>query len=200
MAELFVIREQLSQLHRLDAQHRDRPSKARRRQLVNPSVTDDDDVASAETKGVTVCTVYALDRTASAGLGVVGGVVGVAGGGAAAGGGGGGGGGGSGGGTGSTVGAGVQGVVAGICGPASASLAAATDYVTPACYPPGSQLALTASHPQPHVVDPAMTPTSAPVPTPTTASGPNNPVAMSQLGTVYATKRRRRNGKRLVTI
>ncbi|EFN80843.1 hypothetical protein EAI_11871 [Harpegnathos saltator] len=49
---------------------------------------------------------------------------------------------------------------------------------------------------QPHVVDPAMTPTSAPVPTPTSASGPNNPVAMSQLGTVYATKRRRRNGKR----
>ncbi|XP_078038621.1 uncharacterized protein LOC144470904 [Augochlora pura] len=42
-----------------------------------------------------------------------------------------------------------------------------------------------------------MTPTSAPVPTPTTASGPNNPVAMSQLGTVYATKRRRRNGKSL---
>ncbi|KAK2575741.1 hypothetical protein KPH14_003633 [Odynerus spinipes] len=42
-----------------------------------------------------------------------------------------------------------------------------------------------------------MTPTSAPVPTPTSASGPNNPVAMSQLGTVYATKRRRRNGKSL---
>ncbi|XP_043479191.1 aryl hydrocarbon receptor protein 1 isoform X2 [Leptopilina heterotoma] len=52
-----------------------------------------------------------------------------------------------------------------------------------------------------------MTPTSAPPPasasasasTPTSAipSGPNNPVAMSQLGTVYATKRRRRNGKSL---
>ncbi|XP_063995531.1 aryl hydrocarbon receptor protein 1 isoform X1 [Diachasmimorpha longicaudata] len=40
-----------------------------------------------------------------------------------------------------------------------------------------------------------MTPTSATGPTATT--GPNNPVAMSQLGTVYATKRRRRNGKSL---
>ena len=80
-------REQLSQLHRCpDAQHRDRESKARRRQLADPPVTDNDDVASAEAKGVTVCTVYALDRTASAGLGVVGGVVGVAGGGGAAGG------------------------------------------------------------------------------------------------------------------
>lgn len=189
---MFVIREQLSQLHRPDAEYRDWESKARRQQLVVPSTTDDDDVASVEAKGVTVCTVYALDRTASAGLGVVGGVVGVAGGG-------GGGGGGSGVGSGSNVGGGVQGVVAGICGPANASLEAATDYVTAACYPPGSQLALTASHPQPHVVDPTMTPTSAPVPTPTTASGPNNPVAMSQLGTVYATKRRRRNGKRFVT-
>ncbi|XP_015609713.1 aryl hydrocarbon receptor protein 1 isoform X3 [Cephus cinctus] len=40
-----------------------------------------------------------------------------------------------------------------------------------------------------------MTPTSAPAPA--SATGPNNPVAMSQLGTVYATKRRRRNGKSL---
>ncbi|XP_046747183.1 neuronal PAS domain-containing protein 1-like isoform X2 [Diprion similis] len=40
-----------------------------------------------------------------------------------------------------------------------------------------------------------MTPTSAPAPT--SVAGPNNPVAMSQLGTVYATKRRRRNGKSL---
>lgn len=38
-----------------------------------------------------------------------------------------------------------------------------------------------------------MTPTSAPA---AVAASPNNPVAMSQLGTVYATKRRRRNGKR----
>lgn len=168
-----------------------------RRQLVDLVVTDDDDVASAGAKGVTVCTVYALDRSASAGLGVVGGVVGIVGAGGT--GGGDGGGGGSGCGSGSTIGGGVQGVVAGICGPANASLSA-TDYVTAACYPPGPQLTLTASHPQPHVVDPAMTPTSAPVPTPTSASGPNNPVAMSQLGTVYATKRRRRNGKRLVTL
>lgn len=43
----------------------------------------------------------------------------------------------------------------------------------------------------------AMTPTSAPPP-PSTANGPNNSIAMSQLGTVYATKRRRRNGKRSV--
>ncbi|KAG7208317.1 hypothetical protein KM043_014553 [Ampulex compressa] len=113
-------------------------------------------------RGVTVCTVYALDRSASAGLGVVGGA-----------------GSGAGGSGGSSAG-----LVPGICGPP-------TDYVSAACYPPGT---LAASHPQPHVVDPAMTPTSAPIPTPT--SGANNPVAMSQLGTVYATKRRRRNGKR----
>ncbi|KYM86672.1 hypothetical protein ALC53_03822 [Atta colombica] len=146
----------------------------RRQQLVAvaPTVTEDDVASSLEARGVTVCTVYALDRTASAGLGVVGGV------GVGVGGGGGGG---------------------GICGPPTASLAP-TDYVTAACYPPGSQLTLTATHPQPHVVDPAMTPTSAPVPTPTSASGPNNPVAMSQLGTVYATKRRRRNGKRSVRV
>ncbi|XP_048513835.1 aryl hydrocarbon receptor isoform X3 [Athalia rosae] len=40
-----------------------------------------------------------------------------------------------------------------------------------------------------------MTPTSAPAPA--AVAGPNNAVAMSQLGTVYATKRRRRNGKSL---
>lgn len=151
----------------------------RRQQLVvvAPTVTEDDVASSLEARGVTVCTVYALDRAASAGLGVVGGgVVGVAGG---------------------VGGGGASGVVTGICGPPTASLAPA-DYVTATCYPPGSQLTLTATHPQPHVVDPAMTPTSAPVPTPTSVSGPNNPVAMSQLGTVYATKRRRRNGKRSV--
>ncbi|XP_034937835.1 aryl hydrocarbon receptor protein 1 [Chelonus insularis] len=40
-----------------------------------------------------------------------------------------------------------------------------------------------------------MTPTSAPATSAPT--GPNNSIAMSQLGTVYATKRRRRNGKSL---
>lgn len=164
----------------------------RRQQLVAvaPTVTEDDVASSLEARGVTVCTVYALDRTASAGLGVVGGV------GVGVGGGVGGGGGGS-----NESGSGGGGApgIAGICGPPTASLAP-TDYVTAACYPPGSQLTLTATHPQPHVVDPAMTPTSAPVPTPTSASGPNNPVAMSQLGTVYATKRRRRNGKRSVRV
>jgi len=190
----------------------------RRQQLVvvvAPTVTEDDVASSLEARGVTVCTVYALDRAASAGLGVVGGgVVGVGDGGGGGGGnvvvgggGGGGGGGGSsngGGGGGGSGGAGSGGGgggapgIAGICGPPTASLAS-TDYVTTVCYPAGSQLTLTATHPQPHVVDPvAMTPTSAPMPTPTSASGPNNPVAMSQLGTVYATKRRRRNGKRSV--
>lgn len=153
--------------------------------VVAPTVTEDDVASSLEARGVTVCTVYALDRAASAGLGVVGGgggggVIGISDGG-------------GGGGGGAAPG------IAGICGPPTASHAP-TDYVTAACYPPGTQLTLTATHPQPHVVDPAMTPTSAPVPTPTSASGPNNPVAMSQLGTVYATKRRRRNGKRSVRV
>lgn len=131
-----------------------------------------DDVNSAcatlVDRGVTLRTVYALDRTAS-GLGVVGGVVG-------------------------GVGAGGGPGVVGICGPPAGPLTP-TDYVAAACYPSGSTITLNnATHPQSTgVVDPTtMTPTSVP----STASGPNNAVAMSQLGTVYATKRRRRNGKR----
>lgn len=92
----------------------------------------------------------------------------------------------------------------GICG---GGPLAPTDYAATAaaaCYPPGLGLGLT--HPQPpggleHAA--SMTPTSAPVNAGNAPGagavappGPNNPVAMSQLGTVYATKRRRRNGKR----
>lgn len=116
---------------------------------------------------MTVCKVYALDRSAS-GLGVLG----VGGGGGAA----------------------------GIIGSGLIGIGSSTDYASvTTCYPPASTGLGHTTHPQPPMLlDPAMTPTSAPTTASTPPTGPNNPVAMSQLGTVYATKRRRRNGKRSV--
>lgn len=92
----------------------------------------------------------------------------------------------------------------GLLGTATAGCYGAGSVVEPtSCYSPNGA-AGTLHHPQalvaPHSGEQqqqqqqtTMTPTSAPA---AVAASPNNPVAMSQLGTVYATKRRRRNGKR----
>lgn len=115
-------------------------------------------------------TVYALDRSTT-GLGVVGGVVG------------------------SNSTGGGPGVI-GICGPPTGSITP-TDYIT-SCYPTVSSINITSDQIHSHnstIID-TMTPTSATITPSSTPTGPNSSVAMSQLGTVYATKRRRRNGKR----
>ncbi|KAK0173594.1 hypothetical protein PV328_006767, partial [Microctonus aethiopoides] len=148
--------------------HHQQPCRRLSSLLLNDDVGED--YETGVDRSVTLRTVYALDRTVT-GLGVVGGIVG-------------------------GVGAGGGPGVVGICGPPTGGSLTPTDYVAAACYPSGSTITLNSvTHPQlPGIVDPAtMTPTSAPAPT--VATGPNNSITMSQLGTVYATKRRRRNGK-----